>query len=101
MLVIYLDGAGAFLGDEMILGGTTSSHGIPYRSLFERTFRRGATALILAHNHPSGSPEPSEGDIVSTRGLQALAVPMQMALVDHLIVSARAVFSMRAAGMLS
>jgi DNA repair protein RadC len=100
LLLIHLDRAGAFLGDELIAGGTAASHGIPYRLLFERTFRRGAAALILVHNHPSGSPEPSEDDITSTRGLQALAVPMQMELIDHLIVGARAVFSMRTAGLL-
>ena len=76
LFVAYLDRAGAFLGDELITGGTSCSLGIPYRLLFERAFKRGAARLVLAHNHPSGSAEPSELDIRSTRGLQALAVPM-------------------------
>lgn len=101
LLFVYLDRAGALIGDELIAGGTRGSHGIGYRGLFEKAFRRGASALVLAHNHPSGSAEPSAQDIASTRALRALMIPMQMALVDHLIVSARAVFSMRAAGLLS
>jgi DNA repair protein RadC len=54
---------------------------------------------VLAHNHPSGSAEPSALDIRSTRGLQALAAPMEIRLDDHLIVGAHEVFSMRAAGL--
>jgi DNA repair protein RadC len=99
LFLAYLDRAGAFLGDELITGGTSCSLGIPYRLLFERAFKRGAARLVLAHNHPSGSAEPSELDIRSTRGLQALAVPMEVELVDHLIVGGREVFSMRAAGL--
>jgi DNA repair protein RadC len=101
LLFVYLDRAGALIGDELIAGGTKCSHGIGYRRLFEKAFRRGAAALVLAHNHPSGLAEPSAQDISSTRALRALTVPMQMELVDHLIVGARAVFSMRAAGLLS
>nr|WP_243415112.1 JAB domain-containing protein [Altererythrobacter segetis] len=101
LLFIYLDRAGALIGDELIAGGTRCSHGIGYRRLFEKAFSRGAAALVLAHNHPSGSAEPSLQDISSTRALRALAIPMQMELIDHVIVSARAVFSMRAAGLLS
>jgi DNA repair protein RadC len=99
LLLVYLDRAGAFLGDELITAGTNCSLGLPYRVLFERAFRRGATRLVLAHNHPSGSAEPSALDIRSTRGLQALAAPMEIRLDDHLIVGAHEVFSMRAAGL--
>ena len=98
LLIVYLDRAGALIGDELVAGGTICSHGIGYRRLFENAFRRGAAALVLAHNHPSGSAEPSAEDIASTRALRALAVPMQTELIDHLIVGADAVFSMRAAG---
>jgi DNA repair protein RadC len=100
LLLVYVDRAGALIGDELIAGGTRCSHGIGYRRLFEKAFSRGAAGLVLAHNHPSGSAQPSAQDISSTRALQALAIPMQMELIDHIIVGARAVFSMRAAGLL-
>jgi DNA repair protein RadC len=99
LFLAYVDRAGAFLGDELITGGTSCSLAIQYRLVFERAFRRGAASLVLAHNHPSGCAEPSELDILSTRGLQALSVPMEMRLHDHLIVGGRQVFSMRAAGL--
>lgn len=101
LFVAYLDRAGAFLGAELIAGGTSGSVGLPYRRIFERAFKRGAARLVLAHNHPSGCAQPSELDIRSTRGLQALSVPMDLELVDHLIVGAREVFSMRAAGLVT
>lgn len=100
LVLIYLDRAGAFLGDEVISGGTRRSHELPYRKLFELTFRRGANRLVLAHNHPSGSASPSDLDVTSTRGLQALGAPMEIEIVDHFIVAANSVFSMRSAGLL-
>jgi DNA repair protein RadC len=99
LLLVYLDRSGAFLSDDLIRGGTRGSHGMTYRRLFERAFNRGAAGLLLAHNHPSGSARPSKLDVASTRKLQALAAPMEIELVDHLIVGAREVFSMRAAGL--
>jgi len=101
LFLAYVDRAGAFLGDELVTDGTSCSFAIHYRYLFESAFRRGASTLILAHNHPSGSAQPSDLDIASTRGLQALAVPMELRLHDHLIVGAREVFSMRAAGLVN
>ncbi|MBO0749448.1 MAG: JAB domain-containing protein [Porphyrobacter sp.] len=100
LLLIHLDRKGAYLGDEVIAGGTAWSFGMPYRWMFEQAFRRGASGLVLAHNHPSGTARPSAHDIRSTRGLQALAVPMEIELIDHLIVGRDALFSMRAAGLL-
>jgi DNA repair protein RadC len=101
LFIGYLDRAGSFLGDELVTGGTSCSIAIQYRLVFEGVFRRRASSLVLAHNHPSGAAEPSELDIVSTRGLQALAVPMEVRLHDHLIVGSREVFSMRAAGLVA
>ena len=80
--------------------GTVDHTPVYPREVARRALELSATAIILAHNHPSGSAEPSELDIRSTRGLQALAVPMGVELVDHLIVGAREVFSMRAAGLI-
>lgn len=100
LLVIYMDARGDHVGDEILAGGTSNQFSTRYRFLFERAFDHGARALVLAHNHPSGAALPSRHDIISTRSLQALTIPMEIKLIDHLIVGARAVFSMRAAGFL-
>jgi DNA repair protein RadC len=69
--------------------------------MFERAFEYNGRGVIAIHNHPSGSPLPSSQDVSSTRSLQALATPMDVSLIDHLIVGSHTVFSMRAAGLLS
>jgi DNA repair protein RadC len=45
-----------------------------------------ATALILAHNHPSGDPEPSHQDIAATRRVVELATPLGVRVLDHIVV---------------
>jgi DNA repair protein RadC len=62
--------------------------------------RHNATGIILAHSHPSGYCRPSGCDIATTRRLAQVAQALDIALVDHLIFTADAVYSMRAGGLL-
>jgi DNA repair protein RadC len=69
--------------------------------------QHGATAIVCAHNHPSGDPAPSAADIQATRLLREAARAMDIDLLDHVIIGRsecdpRAVgyFSFRGAGML-
>jgi len=55
------------------------------RDVFRAAVREGATAIILAHNHPSGDPEPSRDDIALTRRLSESAELMGIALHDHVV----------------
>jgi DNA repair protein RadC len=45
-----------------------------------------AAAMVMAHNHPSGSPEPSDQDVSATRRVAELAVPLGIRLLDHIVV---------------
>lgn len=67
----------------------------------------GCSALIVAHNHPSGDPAPSAADIHVTRKLREAAKILEIELVDHVIVGeakadplGRGTFSFREAGLL-
>jgi DNA repair protein RadC len=60
----------------------------------------GAQGIILAHNHPSGSSEPSKADIDATRRLAGLLEELDLLLVDHLIVGRSEITSMRKGGFL-
>jgi DNA repair protein RadC len=100
MLVLYLDEDGKLIANEVHRNGNSTSFSMGYRVLFERAFDHRARGLILAHNHPSGSALPSARDLHSTSALEALAAPMEIRLVDHLIVGGRSIFSMRTAGLL-
>lgn len=59
-----------------------------------------ATAVVLAHNHPSGDSRPSERDLAFTRALAAGLAAVAVELVDHLVIGGDSVTSLRAIGTL-
>jgi len=74
---------------------------LPIRSIIEEAFRLRSEGLIVAHNHPSGDPHPSEEDLRATRELAATAASLGILLHDHLIVGADGdCRSLRALGLL-
>jgi len=54
--------------------------------VFEHPMKEGARAIVVAHNHPSGDPTPSEGDIEMTRKLVDVGRLMNIPILDHLII---------------
>lgn len=62
---------------------------------------KGATALILVHNHPSGDVTPSRADIEVTRKIAEALAAVEIRLIDHFIVSKSLVFSFNDHGLLS
>ncbi len=89
-----------YLGDERIATGRPGQVGTNLRGLLARAFDLGARGVILAHNHPSGSCEPSEADIALTRQIAALMRSVDVLLLDHLIIGADAIVSMKARSLL-
>lgn len=89
-----------YLGDERIAQGQPGQVEIGFRAMLARAFELGAAGVILAHNHPSGSATPSETDIVVTRRVADLAAAVGLALLDHLVVGAHEVVSMRERGLI-
>jgi DNA repair protein RadC len=98
----YLDSAYRLLRDgvETLEEGTVDRANVYPRKVVEAALRRGAAALVLAHNHPNGDVQPSEQDKLLTRALVLAAEAVQLKIVDHLIVSTSDVFSFRKAGLL-
>ena len=98
----YLDSAYRLLRDgvETLEEGTIDRANVYPRRMVETALRRGAAALVLAHNHPNGNVQPSEQDKLLTRALVLAAEAVQLRIVDHLIVSSSDVFSFRKAGLL-
>lgn len=89
-----------YLGDDLIAEGAPGHVEGNMRLLLLRAFEIGAHGIILAHNHPSQSAEPSAADIALTRRVAALTQSVGIPLLDHLIVSGHAVVSMRERGLL-
>ncbi len=97
---IFLDDASAWLGDAPCGVGTISALTLSMRKLLGEALRHDAAGIILAHSHPSGHCRPSGRDITATRRLVEVARALDIALVDHLIFTEDAVYSMRAGGLL-
>lgn len=86
LTVIFLDSSHAIIDSEVVAEGTLNVNAIYPREIIERALGYHAAALILAHNHPSGSLQPSGQDIKLTKTLFLLCSCMQMQLLDHLVV---------------
>ncbi|HIP40480.1 MAG TPA: DNA repair protein RadC [Desulfocapsa sulfexigens] len=84
--VIYLDSSHAIIHSETVAEGTINVNTVYPRELIKRALDQNASALIIAHNHPSGSLEPSTQDLQLTRTLTLLGNMMQIQLLDHIII---------------
>ena len=98
----YLDSSYRLLreGVETLEEGTVDRAAVYPRRVIEAALKRGAFALVLAHNHPNGAVSPTEHDKVLTRAIVLAAETVNVRVVDHLIVSAQESFSFRKAGLL-
>ena len=77
---------------EMFRGTLTHTSVYP-REVVKEALARNAASVMLAHNHPSGTPEPSESDLRLTRALlQALAL-VDIRILDHFVVAGAQVHS--------
>ena len=97
--VLHLDRERRFLA-VMQFDGDAGSVELPFRAIVEEAFRLGSAALVLAHNHPSGVPSPSEDDLAVTRKLARVVEPLGIRLHDHLIFAGEGCLSLRGLGLL-
>ena len=86
LMVIFLDAGHAIIADEIIAEGTINVNTIYPRELVKRALEHNAAAMVIAHNHPSGSLKPSSQDMKLTRTLFLVCSFMNMQLLDHLLV---------------
>ncbi len=84
--VIYLDSSHAIIDSEVVAEGTLNVNTVYPREIVSKALLFHAAALIIAHNHPSGSLQPSPQDIKLTKTLWLVCNYMQMQLLDHLII---------------
>lgn len=83
---LFLDTRHRLLSDDVLFTGTIDSAHVHPRVVCEKALGAHAAAVIVAHNHPSGCPEPSAADLAITRRLRDALGLLDIRLLDHFIV---------------
>jgi DNA repair protein RadC len=83
----YLNSRSAVLRREVISIGSLNASIVHPREVFVPAIAVSAASLILAHNHPSGDPTPSEEDLAITRRIQEAGRLLGIELLDHVVVA--------------
>lgn len=91
--VIFCNQAGKVLRRKLMTIGGQSSTIVDNKLILRTAIQLGATGVILAHNHPSGDPNPSGADLKQTESLQHALDVLDITLMDHIIISDNCYFS--------
>ena len=99
-LTITLDGASHIINTRTVFIGTLNQSLVHPREVFADAIADRAAGLIIAHNHPSGTCEPSRADIQITQRLKEVAKLVGIELLDHVILTKEGYYSFSDEGML-
>lgn len=84
--VLFLDSQHRLIAAETMFKGTLSQTSVYPREVVRRALALNSAAVALAHNHPSGSPEPSRSDELLTHTLKSALTLIDVRVLDHFIV---------------
>ncbi len=98
--VICLDSRNRILGIDEISTGTLESSIVHPRETFESAIKHHAAKIIIAHNHPSEDPMPSEDDIGITKRLREAGLIMGIEVIDHIVVCRNSFLSFKEKGLM-
>ena len=98
--VLFLNTQNELLKEEELFYGTIDKSTVYIRELVKKILEYNAKAVILVHNHPSGSLRPSESDILLTKKVKEVFESIEISLLDHLIISEKGYFSFLEGGIL-
>lgn len=98
--IIFLNSKLQVIGEEVQQRGTINQVAIHPREVIKSAINKGATAIILAHNHPSGDVTPSRADLQVTKQINEAANLVNIKLIDHLIISKNLVYGFKDHGAL-
>jgi len=100
LMILYLNDASRLTHHVIVSEGTVDRAPFYPREILKTALLRDATSLIMAHNHPSGDPIPSENDHIITSRMEKLAAEFEIKVLDHLIVTPHRVFSLKTGRLL-
>lgn len=91
---LYLNSRYRVIHEELISVGSLTANIVHPREVFQPAIEHGAVAIIIAHNHPSGSVEPTRADLEVTHQLSKAAQLLGIELLDHLIITSKRFISL-------
>ncbi|NLX82254.1 MAG: DNA repair protein RadC [Clostridiales bacterium] len=95
-MVLSLDARGRLITHAMVSTGDEGETAVYPRLIAQELLRAGASACVLAHNHPSGLAQPSSADVQMTKALKDILSPLSIRLQDHIIIAGEDTFSFAA-----
>jgi len=98
--VLYLNVRHAVIAFDTPFAGTLTQTSVYPREIIRRALELNAASVILGHNHPSGTPEPSRADEALTQTLKAGLALIDVRVLDHVVVAGRATCSFAERGLL-
>jgi len=94
-VVLYLDTRNRVTDRETLYKGSLNTSLVRTAEVFRGAVRRNCAAVIVAHNHPSGDPNPSPEDVALTRRLVDAGKLLEIAVLDHLVIGGNRYVSLR------
>lgn len=91
--ILFLDVRNRLIACEELFRGTLTHTSVYPREVVKAALARNAASIILAHNHPSGTPEPSTADHTLTQALKQALALIDVRVLDHFVVAGRHVYS--------
>lgn len=98
--VLFLDVKNRLIACEELFRGTLTHTSVYPREIVKEALAHNAASIILAHNHPSGSPEPSAADHSLTQALKHALALIDVRVLDHFVVGNKKVYSFAEHGQL-
>lgn len=98
--VLFLNTKNQLLGKKVVSIGSLNASIVHPRELFRESIRYGSAAVILAHNHPSGDPTPSQEDLAMTRRVAEGGRLLGIEVLDHVIIGDNRFVSLKERGLM-
>ena len=87
LVALYINARNKLIHRDLVSVGTLNANLVHPREVFEPAIARASAQVIVAHNHPSGDPEPSEDDLIITKKLVDAVKLLDVELIDHIIIT--------------
>ena len=99
--VLLMDRRNRVRGQRVVYQGNVFSSVVRAAEVFRPAVVESLPAIIIAHNHPSGDPDPSPDDVMITRKLKQAAELLEIELLDHIVIGGKRHVSLKHRGLMS